>query len=190
MKVNSNFLKNQARKVEKKQEKEGKRKLSIMVDRIRKLQGDPHYVALGMAIGVFVAITPTIPFHTIIAVAMAYLFRASSPAAIIGVWASNPFTVVFFYIACYKAGMLLLGTTFGETETVKALVHVMESDIPLIEQVHVFVTFFQTRLKLFFAMVAGGVILGIPAGFVAYLVTKKFVEKIHLQKKIKHQEAP
>ncbi len=29
----------------------------------KKLQGDPHYVAMGMAIGVFVAITPTIPFH-------------------------------------------------------------------------------------------------------------------------------
>ena len=190
MKVNSNFLKNQAKKVENKQEKEGRGKFSLMVDQIRKLQGDPHYVALGMGIGVFVSITPTIPFHTVIAVAMAYLFKASRPAAILGVWASNPFTVVFFYIACYKSGILLFGKTLGETETVRALVHAMESDITLNEQIHVFVNFLNTQLKLFFAMIIGGIILGIIAGLIAYIVTRKFVEKLHLQKRIKNQEAP
>jgi len=39
--------------------------------KIKQLQGDPHHVALGMAIGVFVGVTPTIPFHTVIAVALA-----------------------------------------------------------------------------------------------------------------------
>jgi uncharacterized protein (DUF2062 family) len=31
--------------------------------RIKSLQGDPRYVAVGMAVGVFVAFTPTIPFQ-------------------------------------------------------------------------------------------------------------------------------
>jgi uncharacterized protein (DUF2062 family) len=158
-----------------------------MLSRVRELQGNPHYVALGMAIGVFVAITPTIPFHTVIAVAMAYLLGASRPAAIIGVWASNPFTVVFLYIICYKLGIVLFGNSFGDAETVKALVASMESGIPLKEQIHVFVDFFHTRLKLFFAMIAGGVILGIPCGLIAYFVTKNFVKRLHRQKETKPQ---
>ncbi|ACN13387.1 conserved hypothetical protein [Desulforapulum autotrophicum HRM2] len=158
-----------------------------MLSRVRELQGNPHYVALGMAIGVFVSITPTIPFHTVIAVAMAYLLGASRPAAIIGVWVSNPFTVVFLYIACYKLGIVLFGNRLGDAETVKALVAAMESGIPLKEQIHVFVDFFHTRLKLFFAMIAGGVLLGIPCGIIAYFVTKDFVKKLHRQKKIKTQ---
>lgn len=174
---------------EQKNKKKGKlaQRVDQMMIRVRELQGNPHYVALGMAIGVFVSITPSIPFHTVIAVTMAYLLGASRPAAIIGVWVSNPFTVVFLYIACYKLGIMLFGNSFGDAETVRALVAVMESGIPLEEQIHVFVDFFHTRLRLFFAMIAGGVILGIPCGIIAYFVTKNFVKKLHLQKKNKPQ---
>ena len=168
-----------------------KEKSSRLLDRVKKLQGDPHYIALGMAIGVFVAITPTIPFHTVIAVAMAYLLKASRPAAIIGVWVSNPFTVVFLYIACYKIGMLLFGHSLGDADTVKELVHAMENNIPMKEQLHLFVDFFHTQLKLFFAMNVGGVVLGIPGGSAAYVVTKNFIKKLPPQKKKrpKKQEA-
>ena len=160
-----------------------KGKVSRLLDRVKKLQGDPHYIALGMAIGVFVAITPTIPFHTVMAVALAYLFKASRPAAIIGVWASNPFTVVFLYIACYKTGMLLFGHALGDADSVMELVHAMENNIPMKEQLHLFVEFFHTKLKLFFAMNVGGVVLGIPGGIVAYVVTKNFIKKLKNQKK-------
>ena len=40
------------------------RKLWVQV---KHLHGSPHYVALGLAIGVFVAATPTVPFQTAIA---------------------------------------------------------------------------------------------------------------------------
>ena len=68
------------------------------------LQGDPHYVAVGMAIGVFIGITPTIPLHTVIAVALAFVLRGSKPAAIIGVWFANPITIPLFYWASYEIG--------------------------------------------------------------------------------------
>jgi len=45
------------------------------VERAKTLQGDPHYIAMGMAIGVFVSITPTVPFHTIIAIALAFILK-------------------------------------------------------------------------------------------------------------------
>ena len=64
---------------------------------VKELHGDPHYVAMGMAIGIFVACTPTIPFHTVIAIFLAFLFRGSKVAAAIGVWFSNPLTMPLLY---------------------------------------------------------------------------------------------
>ena len=66
--------------------------------RIKELNGDPHYVALGMAIGVFVGVTPTIPFHTALALGLSFIFRGSKAAAAIGVWFSNPITIPFFLL--------------------------------------------------------------------------------------------
>ena len=85
-----------------------KRRWHQMVTRIRTLEGDPHYVALGMAIGVFVGVTPTIPFHTVIAVSLAFVFKGSKPAAAIGVWFANPVTIPIFYIGSFKLGTLIL----------------------------------------------------------------------------------
>ncbi len=62
----------------------------------KNLKGDPHYIALGMAIGVFVSITPTIPFHTVIALAMVIALPGSKAAAALSVWFSNPITIPFF----------------------------------------------------------------------------------------------
>jgi uncharacterized protein (DUF2062 family) len=68
------------------------KKIKHYINKIRELRGDPHYVSLGMAIGVFVAITPTIPFHTILAIALAVFLKGGKPAAILGVWVSNSIT--------------------------------------------------------------------------------------------------
>ena len=83
--------------------------LCFLIDK-KKLSGDPYHIALGLAIGVFVAINPTMPFHTIFVLALAILLRASKPDALIGVWASNPFTMVFLYLACFKTGCFFPGT--------------------------------------------------------------------------------
>jgi hypothetical protein len=77
--------------------------------RVKKLEGDPHYISMGMAIGVFVSITPTMPFHTATAVALAFILRGSKAAAAIGVWFCNPITAPFFYLGSYKLGMYILG---------------------------------------------------------------------------------
>ncbi|MBW1983033.1 MAG: DUF2062 domain-containing protein, partial [Deltaproteobacteria bacterium] len=38
---------------------------------LQELRGKPHEISLGMAIGVFISLTPTIPFHTVLAVSLA-----------------------------------------------------------------------------------------------------------------------
>ncbi|MFO7751870.1 MAG: DUF2062 domain-containing protein [Desulfobacteraceae bacterium] len=159
-----------------------KKKTELLIKKIKKLQGDPHSVALGMAIGVFVGVTPTIPLHTVIAVAMAYILKCSKPAAALGVWVCNPFTVVFFYFASYKAGVALFGETLTDADTVRAFVENIEKDIGIHDRIVYFAEFIRTRLKLFFIMLAGGFVLGIPAGVISYFLTKDLIIKARTAK--------
>ncbi len=124
--------------------------------RLKTLQGDPHYIAMGMGIGVFVGVTPTIPFHTALALALAFLLKGSKPAAIIGVWFSNPITIPVFYWGSYKLGAFMLGGPPG-SETMD---HSMRAML-------------QQGLDLTIAMIAGGVILGVLPGIIAYFITLK-----------------
>jgi uncharacterized protein (DUF2062 family) len=84
-------------------------RFSQMLVRMRQLEGNPHYIALGMAVGIFVSITPIIPLQTIVAIALAFLVRGSKSAAALGTWLSNPLTIPLVYYANYKLGCMLLG---------------------------------------------------------------------------------
>ncbi|MBI4633777.1 MAG: DUF2062 domain-containing protein [Deltaproteobacteria bacterium] len=79
-------------------------------DRFLSLRGEPRTIAMGMAIGVFVGVTPTIPLHTVLIVLVGITFRQNISAGYLGSWLiSNPLTIPFFYVAEYRLGKYLLG---------------------------------------------------------------------------------
>ena len=138
------------------------------VQRVKNLEGDPHYVAMGLAIGVFVGMTPTIPFHTALAVALAFIFRGSKAAAALGVWFSNPITAPIFYWGSYKLGMYLLG--------IRAPFNVKyESILELLN----------LGMDVTIAMIAGGIILGVLPGIASYFITRKIITTIRLRRALK-----
>jgi len=51
--------------------------LQKIIQSFKELHGNPHYLALGIGIGVFVGMTPAFPLHTIIAIPLAHIFRGS-----------------------------------------------------------------------------------------------------------------
>lgn len=155
-----------------------KGRIALFVEKLKKLNGDPHYVALGMAIGVFVAITPTIPFHTILAIVLALIFKASKPAAVLGVWVSNPFTVVFLYIACYKVGHLFFDTPGNAVRSIQLLIEHLETDAEFSHKLDYLAQFMKNKMKIFMVMNLGGLILGLPSGVAAYIVTRQFITRI------------
>ena len=68
----------------------------------------PHRLALGAAIGVFVAVTPTIGFQMMINVFLCWLLKANKTIGLPIVWVSNPATMVPIYYACYVVGRTVL----------------------------------------------------------------------------------
>lgn len=141
-------------------------KLKEIVSKLKQLDGDPHYISTGVAIGVFIAMTPTIPFHSILAIILAFLFHASKAAAFIGAWASNPVTIPFIYLANYKIGMFLIGNSTHCDDKYQSIIQLCKLgfEVPL-------------------AMMAGGMILGIPVAFTAYFITRNILSTLRDHKR-------
>ncbi len=143
-----------------------KSKIKHWAKRTKALNGEPRYVAMGMAVGIFISATPTIPFQTIIAVALAFIMRGSKAAAALGVWLSNPITFPVFYLASYKIGAFLFGIS-AKT----GIAGQSTSDL----------------LKLGFdisiAAITGGIIIGIILATGAYIFTYNIVQKIRSREK-------
>jgi uncharacterized protein (DUF2062 family) len=141
------------------------RRIRDFAGRVKRLEGDPHDVALGLAIGVFIGITPTIPFHTALAIAFSFLFGASKVAAALGVWISNPVTIPIFYYLSYKIGIFLVDVSSPFDVVPRSLIELV-----------------RTGADITFAAIVGGVILGIIPGILTYLLTRRTLSVIHSKK--------
>jgi len=128
------------------------------------LRGKPHEISLGMAIGVFVGITPTVPFHTVLAVSLAVLLRASKLAAALGVWVCNPLTAPLFYYGSYRLGRFVLGLPELSLPPDYSLLSLMKLGK------HATV-----------AILHGGALLGILPALLAYIITYKITRSPRFQ---------
>ncbi len=144
-------------------------RMQLCKNRVKNFRGDPHFVAMGMAIGVFVAATPSIPFQTVIAVALAFILRSSKAAAAIGVWLSNPITFPIFYLASYKMGALLFGISVAYDPGGEA------------------VDILKLGAEVTIAAATGGIIIGLCLAVVTYFITRKIVIKIRSREKLLHK---
>lgn len=85
------------------------RKIKLQFLRFARLSGSPDDIAKGMALGIFIGMTPTFGFQMAIAVFCAWVLRENKLAAALGVWITNPLTAPFIYALEYESGRLLLG---------------------------------------------------------------------------------
>ena len=78
--------------------------------RLLALNDPPERTALAFSIGVFIAFSPLLGLHTILATLVAFLFRFNKIAVYAGTFINNPFiTLVPIIISSYAIGALLLG---------------------------------------------------------------------------------
>ncbi|ABB33344.1 Protein of unknown function DUF2062 [Geobacter metallireducens RCH3] len=76
---------------------------------ILSLDSHPGHIAAGLAVGVFISFTPFFTFHTVLAIAAAFIFRLNKLTCITGAWVNTPFTVVPILAASYKLGRVVRG---------------------------------------------------------------------------------
>jgi len=87
-----------------------RRRIRQFYDQFISLKGEPKSIALGMALGIFIGVTPTIPFHTALIIVATFILRQNFTVAYLGSWLiMNPLTMPFFYFMQYRLGKYLLG---------------------------------------------------------------------------------
>ena len=78
--------------------------------RLLAIDDPPERTALAFSIGVFIAFSPFLGLHTIMATVVAFAFRFNKIAIYAGTFLNNPpFTLVPIIIASYAVGALILG---------------------------------------------------------------------------------
>ncbi|MCU0960962.1 MAG: DUF2062 domain-containing protein [Pirellulaceae bacterium] len=83
---------------------------AFIYQRVLHADDPPHELALGGAIGMFVAFTPTVGFQMVENVFLAWLLRANKAIGVPIVWITNPATMVPIYYCCYVVGRTMLGS--------------------------------------------------------------------------------
>ena len=70
-------------------------------------------IAAGVALGVFIGLTPTVGFQMLIAALLATVFRVNRLAAVLPVWITNPLTIVPIYFFEFRVGSWVTGSRGG-----------------------------------------------------------------------------
>ncbi len=78
--------------------------------RLLAIDDPPERTALAFSIGVFIAFSPFLGLHTIMATVLAFLFNFNKIAIYSGTFVNNPFlTLVPIILASYAVGAFLMG---------------------------------------------------------------------------------
>ena len=84
------------------------RQSKLNLIRLIRLRATPNDIAKGMALGLFIGMTPTFGIQMIIVLALAVMLKENKIAALLGVWVTNPVTAPVIYGLEYEVGRVLL----------------------------------------------------------------------------------
>ena len=136
------------------------------------LGDSPERTALAFSIGVFLSFSPFIGLHTIIGLAIAFLFKLNRLALLIGVYVNTPWTLAPAASIGTAVGFFVLGTEgklseiSGDSMLSESFWKEMLSDVE-----HLLLPFF-----------VGNLVLSVVAALIAYLITRRVL--------LRHRRAP
>ena len=130
--------------------------------RFVKLQASPHAIAGGMALGMFIGMSPFFGLHVISAVGLAALFKWSKISALIGVQITNALTAPLIYPINYWVGSKLAGFS---RQTAWPSEFTFSEFFQLLRQSN----------QILLDLVVGGGVLGLPVALLGYVATLRLV---------------
>ncbi|MBN1198992.1 MAG: DUF2062 domain-containing protein, partial [Bacteroidales bacterium] len=127
-------------------------------ERLLRIKANPRRVSLGYALGVFLGTTPFIGTKVFIALIATSLLKWNRTSSVIGVYHINLLTAPLFYGFSFLIGRWVLGTEvnfiFPEAITFSAFWEAFTGD-----------------MMIFYCLLIGGIILGVPMSVGAYYLS-------------------
>jgi uncharacterized protein (DUF2062 family) len=139
--------------------------------RLLAVDDPPERTALAFSVGVFIAFTPLLGLHTLLATLVAFLFRFNKIAVYLGTFVNNPFlTLVPIIFASYAVGALLLGRPLA----------LPVEGVEMLRDPHILTASYRHELwarfwDLLLPFALGGALLSAVCSLAAYPVTLKLL---------------
>lgn len=144
-----------------------KRKYKKLIVRLLRLNNTPYEIALGTAIGVFIAILPVYGLHTLLVIIAAIIVRPANKIAIfLGTNISLPPTVPFITWVGYEIGKFFL-----------------KGDFPPLAWSDFKNVTFKKIFNFYPPLFLGSIILGLSCATIFYFLTFFIVSKLKARKK-------
>ena len=140
--------------------------LKLQKYKIFRIKDFPESVAIGMAWGASVSVTPALGFHLISCYLGTWIMRGNLIAATVGTIVGNPWTFPFFFYLDYKIGVLFL---FDEMDSYELKLKFL----------------FENFDKLFLPTFVGSIPIAIVVWLTTYYITKNLLKKRLNEKKNK-----
>jgi uncharacterized protein (DUF2062 family) len=127
----------------------------------------PHRLALSFGIGMWIAFFPIWGIHTLLALALAFAFRLSRAAILVGAYVNNPWTLVPMYMTGTAVGCWLLGVPIAG---------IYELDWNLHGRA-VYQVLLDSLRPYLWPFLLGNTVLGIAAGLFGYVLLREVLER-------------
>ncbi len=135
------------------------------ISHIFSIKETPHRIAVAFAVGVFVGMSPFLGVHTLLGIGVSYLFRLNKMVTLIGVFVTNPWTIIPIYTFGTWTGAKLLG---------------INEILPEIDWAHIsFFGLMDTFSHLVKPFIVGTMSVGTGAALISYILIFKAVKKAH-----------
>jgi uncharacterized protein (DUF2062 family) len=135
--------------------------------RLMNIHGEPKPVALGYALGTFLAASPLMGIHCILAVSLAGALKWNRLAAGIGAFNSNLLTAPMLYCTTYFIGAKILG--------LKEVLIIPSKPVEMLSK----------GSDVIMALMLGGIILGVPLAVCGYYFSFFMVKRYRLIRTLK-----
>ena len=135
--------------------------------RLLAIDDPPERTALAFSIGIFIAFSPFLGLHTIMATVIAFVFRFNKIAIYTGTFINNPiFTLVPIIIASYAVGAFVLGRPL----------RIPDEGLELLKNPHIFSGDYYRRIfvqswDIVWPFAVGGTVLSVVCSVLAYPLT-------------------
>ena len=120
-------------------------------------------MAMAFAIGVFIGMSPLLGIHTILGLLVAWLFRLNRLITLVGVYITNPWTIVPIYSFGTWIGARIMG---------------MHKIIPVIDWTQITLLGFLKEFRpLLLPFLIGNTMIGIVSAVLSYILIYKAAKK-------------
>jgi hypothetical protein len=143
-------------------------RLRRLIEAFLHLDDTPPRIAAAFGVGVYIAFHPLFGLHTLMALGIAFAFRLSRAAVLVGIYVNNPWTIAPMYLAGTTLGCWILGVPL------EGLRDIAWDDWD--ERGFYRILLLGLRPYLW-PYVVGNTILGVACGYLAYLGMRWILER-------------